>query len=123
MFYKVLTTDLCNINISEEQPKVQYKIDQWTYAPFGTRLFVFDNLASAKEEAKYTHYKIFKCDILNGVHHSACGSVFDIKKFWALFNQQNQAGDVIDLSSIPLSFYANRVYMAEAVKLIEEVLP
>lgn len=67
-YYKVVKYNLKSA-IIDNSADIEYKINKWVYAPCRMRLFVFDNLNSAKSFRRslcfWSKHRIFECEVKN----------------------------------------------------------
>jgi hypothetical protein len=137
--YKVVRMDhneFVSSSPSDFTYSVSYELNKWTYAPKGTRLFVFKNFGDAKHSGFFDpffkirkEYKIFKCQVKGGFDgYPAYGSAF--KQYWGIINsflmkkkstkKFFENPELYNLSIFDLK-HSFPSYLVKAVKLIEEV--
>lgn len=137
VYYKVVKKDTLlsarhGILSSYDCHKIQYKIDEWVYAPLHegirTKLFVFDNLESAQKFANNRGVQdeaIYECHIKNPVKMFPV-DIGVVHEWWTFINRLRKLRKGVNWEAIP----ANTVMIlkkelpsigASAVKLIKKV--
>lgn len=86
-YYKVVRQDHQGELISTGVSSIEYKQNEWTIAPDGTRLFVFDSLQNAKDFLDdYIGGVIYECEVEGGIKGFGAFYVRDQRIFWTKFN-------------------------------------
>lgn len=101
---------------------VHYKIGEWTVAPEGTRVFVFDDLNDAHEFCLFKE-GIYECRIFGGIRMSGADFVQDQGRFWEIFNELRKKKKKIspkDLREIMLA--DTPAVLAKKVMLLRKIV-
>ena len=123
-YYKVVKlpyTSFGHMFISARIGNVEYSYGRWTYAPQGTKLFVFDQHVDAKEFKGLDEF-IFKCAITNPETGYGCRDVRLIDKFWSERADYLKKHGSMDGYVSSFASYANpEAVLVDSVKLIYEL--
>lgn len=89
VYYKVVSQNLCSSQVGQNESTrkiVQYKIGEYVTAPDDTRLFVFSDLAEAKEFARCSSDKVFECKCIGVIKYKPASSLTAIQEYWRYIN-------------------------------------
>jgi len=127
-FYKVVK----NHSPSQEVYKsarcggtVHYPLGKWTSTKNNTRLFVFDNLSSAKDFCiSKDGEMIFECEIKGGIRLQGAMETYQNVEFWQIVNKvlakkKSNYRSALKKAGIVLADYP--AILAKSVKLIKRV--
>jgi len=114
---------ICPTNVSCQILNVKYKLDEWTFPKVkGSKLFVFDDIDSAKLFAYNNNGITYKCEVLNpkktgpfysGVVSNAKATIL----MWKKYTQKKKYSHLVwGLCLVP-----RHTVWVDAVKLIKKV--
>lgn len=123
-YYKLVRTAYDDSLKSYAGGDLEYKLNEWTIAPDDTRLFVFDNLETAKEHAFPYSYELYECEIVGGIKGFGAYYYSDNSSFWKLFNKKVKSKKKIiftkqEFDNIPLADMS--AVLCKKVKLTKKV--
>jgi len=116
-YYKVVNKFLDSARASEwDGFSIKYKIGEFVYPTLkNSKLFVFDNLESAKDFAYKDWDKIFECEVVNPSKAKYMATfVSCIEDFWAAKNRKESVKGYADKA-------VSGTIFCDAVKLIKKV--
>lgn len=122
-YYKLVRTAYDDSLKSYAGGDLEYKLNEWTIAPDDTRLFVFDDLETAKKYANY-YYPLYECEIVGGIKGFGAYFFSNNSSFWKLFNKKVKSKKKIiftkqEFDNIPLAEMS--AVLCKKVKLIKKV--
>ena len=111
-YYKVVK-ERSDVLTSCRYGTLQYKIGEWTKAPEGTKLFVFDSFDAANSFAQ-SNDTIYSCDVRGVEDGLACLYEDYIETFWKAVNEQ-------DYKMLSYLAKTNEIFSMEHAKWTSEV--